>query len=222
MRRIVITIAVVVAVIVAGVAIFVARFDVNRYRGRIQSELQSRLGRPAQLGDMHLKLFPFGIRVQNLAIADDPRFSPDTPFVKAGELDVSVKLLPLLRKQVELRSLNLQRPTVNLIRNQARQWNFASIGHPAETSAQSDNPPNAKRTQPQPSNAPSQSSQQHFSLGDLVIKDGQISLLDQTQDNTPTLYDHIDATLKDFSPNSSFTLDAAIHLAGSGAQGITL
>lgn len=227
MRKVLIAIAVIVVVVIAGAAIFVATFDVNKYRGTIQAQLQQHLGRPVQLGEMHLKLFPPSITVQNLAIADDPRFSTDAPFVKASELDVAVKLLPLLHKDVEIQSLNLQQPTVNLIKNKAGQWNFASIGHPEQagnSSATSSTPATHKSAQPQPAstNAPAQSSNQQFSLGDLVIKDGEISLLDQTQSSTPTLYNHIDVKLSNFSPTTPFDVDATVHMAGAGEQAITL
>jgi len=226
MRKVLIAIAVIVVVVIAGAAIFVATFDVNKYRGTIQAQLQQHLGRPVQLGDMHLKLFPPSITVQNLVIADDPRFSSDAPFVKASELDVAIKLFPLLHKDVQIESLNLQQPTVNLIKNKAGQWNFASIGHPEQTS----NSPSAasSTTQAKPaSQQPAQSqqaaqSQQQFSLGDLVIKDGEISLLDQTQSTTPTLYNHIDVKLSDFSPSTPFSFDATVHMAGAGEQAITL
>jgi len=237
MRKVLIAIAVIVVVVIAGAAIFVATFDVNKYRGTIQAQLQQHLGRPVQLGDMHLKLFPPSITVQNLAIADDPRFSSDTPFVKANELDVSVKLLPLLHKDVQIQSLNLQRPTVSLIKNKAGQWNFASLGHPEATgNATAAQPastaPKPAQTQPASTNPPAQpasqssqqaaQSQQQFSLGDLVIKDGEVSLLDQSQSSTPTLYNHIDVRLKDFSPDTAFTVDATVHMAGTGEQAITL
>src|SRR5258708_11877339 len=102
---------------VIGAAILVATFNVNEYRGTIQSEIEKRLGRPVNLGDMHLKLFPPRFGVQDLAIADDPRFSPDSPFVKAKELDVSVKLLPLLQKHIKIDSLYLIHPTLNHIKH---------------------------------------------------------------------------------------------------------
>jgi AsmA protein len=238
MRKIAIAIGVIIIAIVAGAAIFVATFDVNKYRGTIQSEIQKRLGRPVNLGDMHLKLFPPRFGVNDLAIADDPRFSPDAPFVKAKELDVSIKLLPLIHKTIEIDSLSLQRPNVNLIKNQAGQWNFASIGHPPEIgtipntqqpSSQRKNSGQSKpvqqQTTPQPNaGAPTSNptTEQEFSLGELTIEDGQISLLDQSQSKTPSLYDHIDVTLKNFAPNSPFTLDATVHMAGAGAQDVRL
>jgi len=226
-RKIGIALGIIILVIVAGALIFVATFDVNRYRGTIQSELEKRLGRQVSLGDMHLRVFPPRFGVQDLAIADDPRFSPDAPFVKAKELDVAVKLLPLLHKQVEISSLDLQQPTVNLIKNQAGGWNFASIGHPSETGNSQTQPmPEATK---RPAEAPAPNSiqpnpapEQQFSLGELTIKDGQISLLDQTQSKTPSLYNHIDVTLKDFSLNTPFTIDAATHMAGTGTEEIRL
>jgi len=224
MRRLGIITGVIFLVVVVAVAIFAATFDVNKYRGTIQSQLEKRLGRPVLLGDMGLSLFPPRFRVQNLAIADDSRFSPDAPFIKAQELDVSVKLLPLLHKQFEIDSLSLQRPSVNLIKNSAGVWNFASLGHPAETSntqpgaqpPQQTVPPNQPASPAQ--QPPQPSAEQQFSLGKLTIQDGQISLLDQQQSKSPTLYDHIDLTLTNFAPNEPFTVDAAAHMAGAGSQ----
>jgi len=131
MRRFGIIVGAFVVVLVAATLIFAATFDVNKYRGTIQAELEKQLGRPVTLGDMHLSVFPPRFRVENPAIADDPHFRADAPFIKAQELGISVKLLPLLHKQIELSSLNLERPSVNLIKNSTGVWNFASLGHPS-------------------------------------------------------------------------------------------
>jgi AsmA protein len=226
MRKVAIIVGILVIVIVGALLIFVATFDVNQYRGTIQAQLQQHLGRSVNLGDMHLKVFPPSLSVRDLAISDDAKFNPDAPFVKAQELDVSVNLLPLLRKQVEVNSLTLQRPSVNLIRNESGTWNFASLGHPADnaqsskTSPQDDHPSGAKPNArvPTTSHPPSASSGQQFSLGELTIRDGQISVLDRQQSKTPSLYDHIDVTLKNFAPDRPFTIDAAVHMSGSGSQ----
>ena len=117
MRKVAIVIGIIILIIIVAAVVFAATFDVNKYRGTIQSELEKRLGRQVTLGDMHLSLLPPSFRVQSLAIADDPRLRSEKPFVQAQELDVTVKLLPLLHKSVEVSSLNLQRPTVELIKN---------------------------------------------------------------------------------------------------------
>ena len=102
MRKVAIVIGIIILVIIVAAVVFAATFDVNKYRGTIQSELEKRLGRQVTLGDMHLGLLPPSFRVQSLAIADDPRLRSEKPFVQAQELDVTVKLLPLLHKSVEV------------------------------------------------------------------------------------------------------------------------
>ena len=137
--------------------------------------------------------------MENLAVSDDPQFSKDVAFVKAQALEVSVKLMRLLHKDVQIESINLQRPVVNLIKNGAGTWNFASLGQTQKAQ-------------------PASGDEQQFSLGELMITDGQISVLDQAKSKTPSLYDHIDVTLKNFSPKSAFTVDAAVRLAGSSQE----
>jgi AsmA protein len=219
MRRLAIGFGIFIVVVVAGILIFVTTFDVNRYHGTIQAELEKRLGRPVTLGDMHLGAFPPRFRVQDPSIAEDPHFGGGAAFVKAQQLDVSVKLMPLLHKQVEVDSITLQRPTVNLIKNQSGVWNFASVGQSSESPQPASVPsPRAPGSAGQPAQPPQAASNKQFSLGQLTINDGQISVLDQQKSKTPSLYDHIDVTLKNFSPDKPFSIDAAVHMAGSGSE----
>ncbi len=218
MRRFAIGIGIVIVLVIVALFVFAATFDVNKYHGTIQSELEKRLARPVTLGNMHLSLLPPSFKVENPAIGDDSRFSADAPFVKAQELDVSVKLLPLLSKQVEVNSLTLQRPSVNLIKNAAGVWNFASIGHPEGQTQTVQTPLKQPPSATPPKTSPPPSSEQQFSLGELNIRDGQISVLDQQKSKTPSIYDHIDLRLENFSPDKPFTVDASVHMAGAGSQ----
>jgi uncharacterized protein involved in outer membrane biogenesis len=203
MRKLGIAIGILILLVVVGVGIFAATFDVNRYHGLIQSELQQRLGRQVTLGEMHLGIVPPRFRVQDIAIADDSAFNSQIPFVQAKELDAAVKLMPLLQKNIEIDSLNLQRPSVELIKNQQGKWNFSSIG---------------ANSQP-----PKSSGNQQFSLSALTIEDGQIAITDlQSGSNLRSVYDHIDVTLRDFAPNQPFSIDAAAHLPGAGKQEVRL
>jgi AsmA protein len=203
MRKIAIVIGIVVVVIVLAVGIFVATFNPNDYRGTVQTKLEQQLDRKVALGNMELGLFPLRFRVYNLAIADDPKFSTRA-FVQTQELSVSVKLLPLLSKSVQIDSLALERPSVELIKNAQGVWNFASIG------------------QKTPAAAPSSSSPQQFSLGELAINDGAVAITD-LQDRKPrTVYDHINLKLTDFATDSPFNLDASVHLPGAGSQEVSL
>jgi AsmA protein len=204
MRRIGLCALVIVAIIIVAAVVFAATFDVNRYRSTIQSELEERVGRKVTLGDMRLSIFPPRFKVQNISIGEDPRFSTRKPFVQAQELDVSVKLLPLLRKSVQIDSLYLKRPSVELIKNQRGNWNFASLGSNPESAAK-----------------PARG-EGRFALGELTISDGEVAITDLQGRSPRTVYDHIDLTLRNFALDQRFSLDAAAHLPGSGSQEVRL
>jgi len=117
MRRAMTIIVIVVVPIITAVGVFLATIDINRYRGTIQAELSKRLGRNVTLGDMHLSVFPFRFVANDVSIAGEPQLRTDKPLLQVQQLGVSVKLLPLLHKAVEIRSLYLQKPSVDLIKN---------------------------------------------------------------------------------------------------------
>ena len=201
MRKIGIVFGILVVVLIIGIAIFAATFDVNRYRGRIQAELEHRLDRKVSLGQMHLSVLPPRFQVQNIAISEDPKFPNPKPFVQADQLDVSVKLMPLFSKSIEIDSLKLQRPTVELVKNQLGVWNFSSLG----------------------ANAPKASgSKSEFSLSELAIQDGLVAITDLQRKQPRTVYDHIDGTLNDFAPEQPFALQVAARMPGAGNQEIRL
>jgi AsmA protein len=207
MRKLGIISGIIVIIIIAAVAIFAATFDINHYRETIQADLSKRLGRNVALGEMHLSIFPPRFVVHSVSISDDPGFNTQRPFVEAQELSVSIKLLPLLHKAVDIDSLYLQKPSAELIRNQQGVWNFASLGAPS---------PN------EPSSKPQNSSQERLSLSKLVIQNGLVATTDVEARKPRSVYDHIDLTLRDFTPGQPFSIDAAAHLPGANDQQITL
>lgn len=203
MRKVGIAIGIIVLLVILGGAIFASTFDVNRYRGAIQAKLSSQLGRNVTLGQMTLNIFPPRFVVHDVTIAEDPAVHSDKPFVQTQQLAVSIKLLPLLHKAMEIDSLYLQRPDVELIKDAQGRWNFSSLG---------------RRNAPgdaEPSNGT-------FSLSELVIQDGQVATVDQQARTPRAVYDHIDVTLRDFAPGRPFSIEAAAHLPGPNDQQIKL
>src|SRR3954454_22308957 len=126
--------------------------DVNRYNDRIQSELQKKLGRQVSLGTMHLSLIPFAFKVENAVIAEDPQFSKGNNFAQAQELYVTAALMPLLHGDVEIKSLELRQPKIELIRNAQGVWNFSSLA--GTQPRQAGQPQSQPAPQQQPANKP--------------------------------------------------------------------
>lgn len=175
-----------VLICAAAAAFFL--IDVNQFRPIIQSQMETALARKVTLGDMGLSLSPLAIRVDQVTISDDPAFSAK-PFLTARQIAVRVELMPLLKKEVNVNSVLIEEPTVELIKNAKGKWNFASIGQSSTTS-----------------------SSQPFSLAQLDLNNGRIGLTN-LQDRKPRAqYDHIDIALRDFAPGKPFTLNLTVHL----------
>src|ERR1051325_323596 len=128
MRKLGIAIAVIVVLLIAAALIVPRLIDVNQYHSQIQSQLEKRLGRQVTLGKMGLRLFPPAFDVESPTIAEDPLFATNRPFATADKLSVSVEFWPLLHKKLEVKSLELVHPHIELVRNAQGVWNFATLG----------------------------------------------------------------------------------------------
>ena len=230
MRKLIgVVIALVVLVIIAVIAL-PSLVNVNQYHDKIQAELQQKLHRDVKLGDMSLKLIPFSIRVTNVEIGEDSKFNTGRPFASTQQLAVSAKLLPLLRHDIQVNSVELIDPKIELVRNAQGVWNFASLQQPSQQNAPSQpaaNQPAAKQpaqSKPSPTQTapnqgkPSQSSGQAFSLSQLKITNGQVAITDQQKHQSRAVYDHIDLALSNYTAGKPFDLSLAAHLPGQGDQ----
>jgi AsmA protein len=221
MRKVGIAIGVLLVVIIAVLVIAPKMINVNKYHDEIQSQLSAKLGRPVTLGEMSLSLLPPKFTVQNANIFEDSKFGSGT-FAQMQSMAVRVKLLPLLSKNVEIQSLTLEHPQVEMIRNEQGVWNFASLGKPSSAEAPSGGAkaPSApaKPSPTQPTTSEPQSSGGKFELSELNINDGSVAITDRQKHQPRAVYDHIDLTLKDFAENQPFTVTLAAHLPGNGKQ----
>jgi uncharacterized protein involved in outer membrane biogenesis len=230
MRKLGIAIAVIVVLLIAAVLIVPHLINVNHYHGQIQSQLEKRLGRQVTLGNMGLRLFPLAFDVENTTIAEDPHFATNRPFATADKLAVSVKFWPLLRKQLEVNSLELVHPHIELVRNAQGVWNFATLGQESKPAA-------AQKTSPQPAQAPTPTTTTgapnstqpadkqpagQLTLANLFINDGQVAITDLQKHQSRAVYDHIDLNVNDFAPDQQFSMKLTAHLPGEGKQAIWL
>jgi uncharacterized protein involved in outer membrane biogenesis len=182
-------------------AIIVPHFiDINKYHNQIHSQLEKRLGRRVSLSNMGLSLLPPSFRVENAVIAEDPRFNTGSPFATAEKLTISVRFWPLLRKVVEIKSLELDRPRIELVKDTQGVWNFDTLGQERKSA----------------------SLQNSLVLEHLLITDGQVAITDQQQSRPRSVYDHIDLDVRDFSSDKQFSMKVSALLPGTVKQAILL
>ena len=203
MKKLAIAIGLLIVLAVIAIALLPFVVDVNRYRSQIQAELESKTGRPVSLGHMELKVFPFAFRVQDFVMGEDRAFPQTHAFAQAKEVYVSARLIPLIQGQVDIDSLELRKPVIELIRNRQGVWNFASMGKASLTGT-------------------SPSSQGHaLTLANLKVIDGQVAITDQQKKQPRAIYDHIDLAMQGFASGKQFPITFAAHMPGAGAETIS-
>jgi AsmA protein len=200
-KPLIIVAAVVVLLLIVVLALPML-IDANQYKPKIESILNSSLGRQVQIGNISLAIFSGGVAIDNLTISDDPAFSK-SPFLTAKQLTVGVHLLPLIfAKKVEVSSFTIVEPEVSLLRNSAGVWNYASI-------AGGESKPNSKGGDP-PSNT-------DLSVGKLEISNGKISVGTVGSRAKPLVYQEVNLEVEDLSYTTQFPFKFSAKDPGNGA-----
>jgi uncharacterized protein involved in outer membrane biogenesis len=128
-KKILIIVGSVLVVIVVAVVILAANLNkiVNSKKGMLLAQARQQTGRDISIGDVGVTLWPgLGAKVSDVVVGEDPAFGTE-PFVRARQLIVNVKLLPLLHKQVEIKRLVLDEPNIVVIKKDAKTFNFTSL-----------------------------------------------------------------------------------------------
>lgn len=116
-----------VAICVFVIIFLVPFINVNRYRLSVGKALSQALGREVTVQGVTLQTFPQpGLLLNGLVVADDPTVSAE-PVLRADEVLATIRLSSLWRGQLEIGSLKLKYPSVNLVRTLNGRWNLESL-----------------------------------------------------------------------------------------------
>jgi len=110
----------------------------TRLRRMLTAEIEAAMGRPVEVGSYHFSFWDGAvIQARSVVVGEDPRFGAEY-FLRADSMAVRLRWRSLLRGRMELGTLSLDRPSLNLVRNADGDWNLAEwLPHPeAQTSAQ--------------------------------------------------------------------------------------
>ncbi len=110
-------------------------FRADRYRGRIQSALESALGRKVSVGEIRLNLLTGpGFTLHDVTISEDPALGLE-PVAYVNRVVATPRVLSLLTGHLAFSSLTLQDAHLNLARadlpNGAYRWNLEPLLRPA-------------------------------------------------------------------------------------------
>lgn len=107
--------------------LFLLRPGASRLKSRIVSSISSGVGRPVDIGSVHLRLLPRpGFDLENLVVYDDPAFGAE-PMLRASEVTADLRLTSLLRGRLEIARLDLTEPSLNLVHAESGRWNLEAL-----------------------------------------------------------------------------------------------
>jgi hypothetical protein len=115
------------AILVFSVLFVVPFINVNRYRLSVGTALTEALGRPVTVQGVSIQTFPQpGLLLSGVVVADDPAVSAE-PMLRADEVLATIRVTSLWRGRLEISTLKLRYPSVNLVRTIDGRWNLESL-----------------------------------------------------------------------------------------------
>ncbi|MGH9401287.1 MAG: AsmA family protein [Terriglobia bacterium] len=104
-------------------------FHAGRYRKILQATLESRLGRPVQLGAITLRLLPHpGFSIQNVVVEEAPHFGSE-PFARVDSVECDLRWRSLWGSGMDCSRIILDHPVLNVVRGPEGRWNVEDIFH---------------------------------------------------------------------------------------------
>lgn len=127
-------------------ALFVVRPQVAQLHKKVAESLTWELGRPVQVESVHIRFLPRpGLELHNFAIYDNEGFGSE-PMLRSPEVTAWLRLSSLLRRRIEISSLNLTEASLNLSRDADGKWNVEDLLQRASRSSTA--PTASGRTEP--------------------------------------------------------------------------
>ena len=111
MKKILIVLAVIFLLAASALAVFFFTFDLDRYRPVIVRQAEKTLGVPVSIGHLALT-WQGGLAVSvNRLVVYDPATKKNA-VASVDQAALTLRLLPLLRKSVEISSISVTHPVV--------------------------------------------------------------------------------------------------------------
>ena len=113
MKKLLIIAAVVFGLFAVAIGVFMLTFDANRYKGALIAKLEESMDRDVRIDNISVNLFHgVGLEAKGVAIKDRGKTWIDF-LLKADRLNVSLEILPLLKKDIQVKKLYIPELEIN-------------------------------------------------------------------------------------------------------------
>ncbi|HVO92250.1 MAG TPA: AsmA family protein, partial [Terriglobales bacterium] len=182
-----------IGLLFATVLIVPTFIDLGLFKRTYLPLVEDALNRRIDVSEVRLNLIPTpSIRLSKLTVSDSQAF-PDNTFFSAEQVQLRLKLLPLLRGRFDITELVLKRPVFNLMKQPDGSFNYADI-------AARKTPLRNRRDSKKKVEGPRGAEAAAVPLiipGRMRIHDGQVNII--TKGQAPVRIQGIDLALQEFS-----------------------
>ena len=189
-------------VVVIGI-LLVLPFVVNldKYISKITGPASKAIGRQVSIGHLRLTILSgLGVELKNVTIQE--KVPAATPFVHVADVEVGVKLLPLLKKEIAISKVILVKPAINIMRYPDGRYNFSDLLQKKTEKPAEKITATAK---------PSTGIPEGFYLDKLSVSDGVINLTDVGHGKEHTYgLNHINVGVYGFNVKKAFKVSLGV------------
>lgn len=193
-----------VTIIVAAGLVLNINSLIARNKDYLIGQAEQALGRKIKVGEVEATFWSgIGVRLSDFSMSEDPDYATED-FVRARDLQINLKLWPMLRREVEVKRLILHDPVIRVIRNPAGQFNFSTIGRkPADKRV-----PEEKKSGKREKAASKQDPSPAFLASLINISGGDLRYIDRA-DGTDLQFLQVDLKVEDLDFNRPFSVELA-------------
>ncbi len=204
-KRLLVIFGSLIALLVVLVVVILMVVDPNDYKDDVARMVGEQTGRELKLkGDLKLSVFPsIALEIHDATLGNPPGFGAD-PFVVIGEARFVVKVLPLLRKTLDVKRVLLSGLKVHLVTDKSGKGNWEGMG--------GDNKPGAK------SEISSEASGGSATISGIEIRNSEI-VMDDRRDGSTRRFTGVNLKTGPLGSGEPVPVELSMQMdAGSGSK----
>jgi len=149
LRKIVLSVFILIALLVLAVVAAALLIDPDDYREELAARASEQLGREVRLeGPMELKFFPWlALDIREVSVGNPDGFDQAPPLADIERATASVRVLPLLRGELEVGAVSIERAGLNVVTDHGGRRNVDGLFGPSETAPDSGEPTDLSQIQ---------------------------------------------------------------------------
>lgn len=124
-KVVVVAVACVAVLVGVGAAVLARYLASDAFRQAVLGAAQDALGAEVRVAEMRVSLLS-GVTLRQVTIGNPPGMPGE--LLRAEALVVRPRLLPLIRRRLEIREMRLEAPSVYLVRGSQGEWNHQRLG----------------------------------------------------------------------------------------------